>query len=86
MNYLETAKRLLGPECPVSGSGRWCLKTPMAAYLFETREAAIATMLDPNDKYCRVFDLMPAPLVARTIPDAYDPEELRRERREQRQA
>jgi hypothetical protein len=85
MNYLETAKRLLGPDCPVQGHGRWCLKTPMAAYLYETREAAVASMLDPNDKYCRVFDLSPAPRAARTIGDAYDPEELRRERRERRQ-
>lgn len=38
---------------------------------------------------CRVHelnDLMPTPTAARTIPDAYDPEELKRERRERRQA
>ena len=38
---------------------------------------------------CRVHelnDLMPTPAATRTIPDAYDPDELRRERRERREA
>lgn len=38
---------------------------------------------------CRVHelnDLMPTPAAARTIPDAYDPDELRRERRQRREA
>jgi hypothetical protein len=38
---------------------------------------------------CRVHelnDLMPTPTATRTIPDAYDPDELRRERRERREA
>jgi hypothetical protein len=57
-NNLERAKRLLGPSCPVlSGNGRWCLKTPMGAYLFETRAEAARNVLDPNSKYIRIFDI-----------------------------
>jgi hypothetical protein len=88
MNYLESAKRLLGPDCPVSGQGRWCLKTPMAAYLFETREAAVASLLDPNDRYCRVFDLVPGPLpkCMNRKDDAEDRAWERRQQGEKKQA
>ena len=57
-NHLERAKRLLGPNCPVmSGNGRWCLRTPVGAYLFETRAEAARSVLDPNSRYIRIFDI-----------------------------
>jgi hypothetical protein len=83
MNYLEAAKHLVGPTIPVKGTGRFCLRTPMGAYLFETRAEAVAQILDP--KYCSIVDLAPAPPSARTIGDFYDADEARRERREARE-
>lgn len=87
-DFLTRAKRLLGPDCPVSGSGRWCLKTPCGAYLFETRDAAVASLLDPNDKYCRVFDLLPGPALncMSRRDDAEDREWERRFDRERQQS
>jgi hypothetical protein len=56
--HLERAKRLLGPNCPViSGNGRWCLRTPMGAYLFTSRNEAERSVLDPSSKYVRIFDI-----------------------------
>ena len=57
-NHLERAKRLLGPSCPVlSGNGRWCVRTPMGAYLFTTRTEAERSVLDPSSRYVRIFDI-----------------------------
>jgi hypothetical protein len=57
-NHLERAKRLLGPNMPIlSGNGRWCLRTPMGAYLFNSRDEAERSVLDPSSKYVRIFDI-----------------------------
>lgn len=89
-NNLERAKRFLGPNCPVlSGNGRWCLKTVMGAYLFNSRDEAERATPDPSSRYIRIFDIgtdeEAAAALAR-MRDPYDPEEARRERRAQRAA
>ena len=88
VNHLERAKRLLGPTCPVlSGNGRWCLRTPLGAYLFTTRTEAERSVADPNSRYIRIVDLgtdEEGQAALERMPDRYDPEEARRERREKR--
>jgi hypothetical protein len=85
-NWLEAAKRNHGPDCRVYGTGRWCIYTRYdnIARLYETREEADAQILDP--RYVQVTDLagltMTADELLAKIPDRYDPEEARRERRE----
>lgn len=89
-NHLERAKRLLGPGCPVlSGCGRWCLKTQLGAYLFPTRAEAERSTPDPSSRYVRIFDIgtdEEVALALERMPDIYDPDELRRERRAKRAA
>jgi hypothetical protein len=86
-NFLEAAKRRF-PDMCIGGSGRFALYTPAAGkygkiLLFETREQAAAQILDP--KRVQIVDLLePAVPVCRTVPDAYDADEARRERRERR--
>lgn len=85
-NWLEIAKRNF-PGFVVGGNGRFALYTPAAGemgkiLLFENRDEAAAQILDP--KQVQIIDLAPAPKPTRIIGDAYDPEEHRRERREQR--
>jgi hypothetical protein len=88
-NFLELCKRSF-PGHVVGGSGRFALYTPAAGpmgkiLLFENRDDAAAHILDL--KRVQIVDLLePATPLCRTIGDAYDPEELRRERREQRNA
>jgi hypothetical protein len=87
MNFLEVAKRRFPLNC-VGGAGRYALYTPAAGQygkilLFESREQAAAHILDP--KRVQIIDLLePAVPVCRTVPDAYDADEARRERRERR--
>lgn len=89
-NHLERAKRMLGPNMPVlSGNGRWCLRTPMGAYLFSTREEAERSTPDLSNKYIRIFDIgtdEADTAMLDKIRDVYDPEEARRERRAKRAA
>ncbi len=86
-NFLEAAKRRF-PGHVVGGSGRFALYTPGMGsmgkiLLFENREEAAAQILDP--KAVQIVDLLALPVsTCRTVPDAYDPDELRRERRERR--
>jgi hypothetical protein len=75
----------------IHGSGRYCVAVMnrIDIFLYETHEEA-AMHLSQDSKY-RFYDLATCaePRVqktARTIGDAYDPEELRRERREKRAA
>lgn len=86
INNLERAKRLLGASCPVlSGSGRWCLRTPLGAYLFNSRDEAERATLDPSSKYVRIFDIGTDEAdnaALERMRDPYDPEERRRERQQ----
>lgn len=74
-NNLERAKRLLGPNMPIlSGDGRWCVRTPMGAYLFDTKDEAERSFPNPDRRYVRVFDVGPevdmAEVLAR-MPDRF---------------
>jgi hypothetical protein len=88
-NFLEAAKRRF-PGHVVGGSGRWALYTPCAGpmgkiLLFENRADAAAQILDP--KRVQIVDLLALPVsTCKTVADFYDPDELRRERRERRNA
>jgi hypothetical protein len=87
MNFLEICKRRF-PTQVVGGSGRFALYTPAAGpmgkiLLFETREEAQSHILDP--KRVQMVDLLiQQAKPCRTVPDFYDADELRRERRERR--
>ncbi len=87
MNFLETAKRRF-PTQVVGGNGRFALYTPAAGplgkvLLFENRDEAQSHILDA--KRVQIVDLLePQTRPCRTVPDAYDTDEARRERREQR--
>jgi hypothetical protein len=83
-NWLEKARRKYVGAC-VHGSGQFCVRVMDGknVYLYETFEAA-AEHTSQNPKF-RFEDLTLEPVKpCRTIPDAYDPEEARRERREKR--
>jgi len=86
-SVLECAKRRFPDQC-IGGTGRWALYTPAAGrfgkvLLFESRDEAQRHILDP--KRVQVIDLLEPPVpVQRISGDFYDPEELRRERRENR--
>jgi hypothetical protein len=88
-NWLEIAKRNHGPDCRVNGNGRWCIYTRYdnIARLYETREEADAQVLDA--RYVQVTDLAGLMLTGdellAKIPERYDPDEARRERRESRE-
>lgn len=85
VNWLEIAKRKYY-AATVHGSGRWCVIVfdHINIYLFPDRSDA--------EQFCmghppyKIVDLAQEPTpVCRTIPDAHDADELRRERREKRQ-
>ena len=83
-NWLEKARRkYVGAS--VHGSGQFLVRVfdGKNVYLYETFEAAAEhTSRDPK---FRLEDLSLEPVKpCRIIPDAYDPEELRKERRERR--
>ena len=84
-NWLETAKRKWS-GASITGSGRYSVRLMDGKNicLFETFESA-AEFCSQSAAY-RFTDLAqepPAP--CRTVGDAYDPDELRRERREARE-
>ena len=83
-NFLEIAKRKYVDAC-VHGSGPFCVRVfdGKNIYLYDTfEEAAEHTSRDPKFRF---EDLSLQPVKpCRMIPDAYDPEELCRERRENR--
>jgi hypothetical protein len=87
-DWLSLAKQQF-PGWTVGGVGRFALHSPAFGkefgkiLLFETREECERNILDPKHAFC--VDLMPA-THCRIIPDAYDPEEARRERRERQNA
>jgi hypothetical protein len=100
-NFLEVCKRRF-PSAIVNGFGRWavcsfCAGKPQAVTalvnlitLVADREIAEQLAKGPcGRQHCcyvhELNDLLPPP-VCRTVPDAYDPEEARRERRAQRVA
>lgn len=84
--HLERAKRLLGPNCPVhSGSGRWCVKTQLGAYLYETKAEAERSVVDPSGKYVRIFDIGEDTNWLEKMPDRHETAEERRERRAERE-
>jgi hypothetical protein len=100
-NFLEVCKRRF-PHAIVNGSGRFAVTSECGnqggilthvgrATLVEDRETAEALVKSPcGSKACirihEVKDLAPTPTGCRTIPEAYDHEEARRERREKRAA
>lgn len=87
--WLERAKRIF-VDAQIHGSGRYAIAVMdhVNVYLYETLEES-AEHLSRDPKF-RFYDLEtyvpPVRKVYRTIPDAYDVDELRRERREKRQA
>jgi len=87
-NFLEVAKRRW-PDQVVGGSGRFAVYTPEAGplgkiLLFESRDEARAIILDP--KRAHIVDLggLSGDELLAKIPERYDPDEARRERREKR--
>jgi hypothetical protein len=87
--YLAVAKRRWPQNC-VGGSGRFALYTPAAGVfgkilLFETREEAQRLIADHGR--VQIIDLLEPPVpICRTVPEPYDHEEARRERRERKNA
>jgi hypothetical protein len=100
VNWLEVCRRHF-PLAIVNGSGRFAVTSECGnqggiltyvgrVTLVDDRETADALVKSPCGSKCcirihQVNDLAPTP-VCRTIPDAYDPEEARRERRANRAA
>jgi hypothetical protein len=88
-NFLEAAKRRY-PDQVVGGSGRYAVVTPCAGplgkiLLFESRDEAQAIILDP--KRAHIVDLggLSGDELLAKIPERYDADEARRERRESRE-
>lgn len=101
INWLEICRRRF-PQAIVNGSGRFAVTSecgnqggvfPYVArvMLVDDRETADSLVKNPCGSKCcirihQVTDLAPTPSVCRTVPDAYDVDEARRERREARAA
>jgi hypothetical protein len=86
INFLEIAKRKWS-GASITGSGRYSVRLMNGRdiRLFSTfEEAAEFCSQSPSYKYLDLAAEPPAP--CRTVGDAYDPDELRRERREKRAA
>jgi hypothetical protein len=84
--WTERAKRRFF-GATIHGSGRYvvAIMDHQNVYAFETHTEAV-TFMAGHPQY-RLYDLNEEPVrPCRTIPDAYDVDELRRERREQRAA
>jgi hypothetical protein len=100
-NFLEVCKRRF-PYAIVNGNSRWAVTSECGnqggilthvgrVTLVDDRETADALVKSPCGSKCcirihQVNDLAPTPTGCRTIPEAYDHEEARRERREKRAA
>jgi hypothetical protein len=86
-NWLEIA-HARWTNCPIKGDGRWAIQ--VIGLNGRTREVVLcadeATAKSASHFYDHCFrhDLLAPVRFGRTIPDAYDPEEHRRERRENR--
>jgi hypothetical protein len=86
MNYLETAKRRFPGHC-VGGSGRYALYAPAAGplskiLLFDSYTDAVRQIVEPRS--VQIVDLaVDGEALLEKIPDLYDADERRRERREQ---
>lgn len=91
-NWLEIARRKWN-NCPIQNagdcSGRYAVQVigensgrTLRVILCESEEQQQSVALGYDR--CNKVDLMPPSTACRTIPDAYDPEEARRERRERR--
>src|ERR1019366_8480708 len=101
VNWLEVCRRRF-PSAICNGSGRYAVTSECGnqggilthvgrVTLVDDRETADALVKSPCGSKCcirihQVNDLAPTPSVCRTIPDAYDPDEARRERRQRREA
>jgi hypothetical protein len=87
--WLERAKLHAGPDIRCVGSGRWLLTTvddPHRGFLFETKAAAVAMIAQPER--CKITDLADKTAWQKLeeAPEAYDADELRRDRRARRAA
>ena len=83
-DWLSKAKRKF-VGATLHDSGRYCVAVMnhVDVYAFETHDDA-AVFMAGHPQY-RLYDLAQEPIKpCRTIPDAYDPSEHRRERRERR--
>ncbi len=101
VNWLGVCRRQF-PHAICNGSGRWAVTSECGnqggiltyvgrVTLVEDRETAAALVKSPcGSKACigihQVNDLAPTPSVCRTVPDAYDVDEARAERRARRAA
>jgi hypothetical protein len=101
VNWLELCRRRF-PSATVNGSGRWAVTSECGnqggiltsvgrVTLIDDRETADALVKSPCGSKCcirihEVKDLAPTPSVCRTVPDAYDVDEARAERRARRAA
>ena len=101
VNWLEVCRRHF-PLAIVNGSGRFAVTSECGnqggiltyvgrVTLVDDRETADALVKSPCGSKCcirihQVNDLAPTPSVCRTVPDAYDVDEARAERRARRAA